>query len=117
MAGKSKPRSAAALAEWWLKSKKTESRKYGRVFGPVETEAVDIGILVDEVTNESVFVAQDVRAGERTVLWQASGRNGAIGQKGTVVFGRSAELHTLAGRNGGLHLEVNFRDGGPGRRG
>ena len=88
--------------------------KVRRVLRPVDPQAVKIRIVADHVLEERVLVREDVRTGQTAVLRQPSFRDRAVGQPCAVRFDRTAELHAVAGRNRGLHLEV---DANPARLG
>ena len=86
----------------------------GRVFGPVELEAVRLGIGAGEVFDQRRHEGADRRAGQRAVLVHPVQRRGAVRGHGEVVPGGAAELHSHARRAGGHHLQPALHPAVPG---
>ena len=77
------------------------------IFGPVDSQAVKIRIVPYQVPDQSVLVAEDLRACEAAVLCQPPLRDCAVGQACPVLLHRASELYPVARRNRRLDLEVD----------
>ena len=82
-------------------------QEIGRILRPVESQAVKVRIIANQVVNQGMLVGKDVRARQTPVLREPFFGNLAVRQPSAVLLHGASELNPVARRDRGLNLAVH----------